>query len=66
MINDKTKQKVDKNKTNQNMTVNRLDWSVGRTLTCDQTVLLSFCLRDVPFLRKKKTKTRDRRFEERQ
>ena len=26
-MNDKTKQKVDKNKTNQNMTVNRLDWS---------------------------------------
>ena len=25
-INDKTKQKVDKNKTNQNMTVNPLDW----------------------------------------
>ena len=26
-ISDKTKQKVDKNKTNQNMTVNRFDWS---------------------------------------
>ena len=57
-INDKTKRKVDKNKTNQNMHDSESVGLVGRRLTCDQLSYFPFAWETSPFSEKKKTPDR--------